>query len=163
MKYKDPVTGELKDIYVKASDTLPVGSVVDYDGEDIPAGWEQIEDDSLKAVNMKIGESFETNEYLDGKKVYGYIFKFQHAFTKDEQYTIELPFASEMDKAWVDSSICFMDNSKTSETYNVWNLGYVSGSYFMVGILSRNRLAITPNDSWGDSWTYTIMVKYTKK
>ena len=29
MRYKDPITGEFKDIYVKASDTLPVGSVVE--------------------------------------------------------------------------------------------------------------------------------------
>jgi len=47
MKYRDPETGEFKEIYVKAADTLPVGSVVDYDGEEIPAGWEQIEEELL--------------------------------------------------------------------------------------------------------------------
>ena len=45
MKYKDPETGEFKEIYVKTADTLPVGTVVDYDGEEIPTGWEPVEDE----------------------------------------------------------------------------------------------------------------------
>ena len=44
MKYRDPVTGEFKDVTVKVSDTLPIGAEVDYDGTTIPNGWEQIED-----------------------------------------------------------------------------------------------------------------------
>ena len=34
--------GQFKEIYVKALDSLPVGTIVDYDGQasDIPAGWE---------------------------------------------------------------------------------------------------------------------------
>lgn len=44
MKYSDPITGELKNIYVKASDTLPIGTVVEYDGDIVPDGYEEIED-----------------------------------------------------------------------------------------------------------------------
>lgn len=44
MKYRDPDTGEFKDITVKASDTLPIGTEVDYDGTEVPSGWEQVED-----------------------------------------------------------------------------------------------------------------------
>ena len=42
MKYRDPDTGEFKDITVKASDTLPIGTVVEYDGTEVPSGWEEI-------------------------------------------------------------------------------------------------------------------------
>lgn len=42
MKYKDPVTGEMKTLSVKAADTLPIGTIVDYDGDTVPDGWEQI-------------------------------------------------------------------------------------------------------------------------
>ena len=42
MKYRDPETGEFKELYVKAADTLPVGTEVDYEGEEVPAGWEEI-------------------------------------------------------------------------------------------------------------------------
>ena len=66
MKYKDPITGELKDIYVKASDTLPVGSVVDYDGEDIPAGWEQVEEDDVALIESGSNENGNWTKFFDG-------------------------------------------------------------------------------------------------
>ena len=40
MKYND--NGTIKDIVIKAGDTLPVGTVVSYDGETIPSGWEEV-------------------------------------------------------------------------------------------------------------------------
>ena len=42
MKYRDPNTGEIKSISVKASDTLPIGSVVEFEGDAIPEGWEEV-------------------------------------------------------------------------------------------------------------------------
>ena len=42
MKYRDPETGEFKELYVKAIDTLPVGTEVDYEGDEAPAGWEEL-------------------------------------------------------------------------------------------------------------------------
>lgn len=47
MKYKDPVTGQLKELSLKAADTLPIGTIVDYDGEEVPDGWEEVEDKIL--------------------------------------------------------------------------------------------------------------------
>ena len=40
MKYND--NGTYKDIYVKAFDTLPIGTEVDYDGNSVPTGWTQV-------------------------------------------------------------------------------------------------------------------------
>lgn len=40
MKYND--NGTIKEISVKASDTLPIGSVVEFDGDTIPSGWEEV-------------------------------------------------------------------------------------------------------------------------
>ena len=45
MKYND--NGEYKDIYVKAFDTLPVGTEVDYDGETVPSGWTEVDEWTL--------------------------------------------------------------------------------------------------------------------
>ena len=44
MKYKDPVTGEWKELYTKTADTLPVGSIVDFEGNEVPEGWEAVEE-----------------------------------------------------------------------------------------------------------------------
>lgn len=51
MKYRDPVTGEFKELYTKAADTLPVGTVVDYDGTEVPAGWEEVENGTVLYEN----------------------------------------------------------------------------------------------------------------
>lgn len=44
MKYRDS-EGNLQEIYLPPTgDTLPIGSVVDYDGDTVPANWELAED-----------------------------------------------------------------------------------------------------------------------
>lgn len=49
MKFRDPETGEFKELYTKAADTLPVGTEVDFDGTEVPTGWEEIYDENEKA------------------------------------------------------------------------------------------------------------------
>lgn len=39
LKYRDPKTGQFKEINVKTSDTLPIGAVVSYAGLNAPTGW----------------------------------------------------------------------------------------------------------------------------
>ena len=55
MKYKDPITGEIKDIYVKALDNLPVGSIVEFDGSTIPDGYEEVEEEEVVLYNNPSG------------------------------------------------------------------------------------------------------------
>lgn len=45
MKARNPSTGNLETVYVKALDSMPVGTEVDFDGQasDIPTGWEQVD------------------------------------------------------------------------------------------------------------------------
>lgn len=57
MKYRDPNTGELKDIYVKAADTLPIGTIVDFDGDTVPDGWETVDDTGTYKKIKKIAKS----------------------------------------------------------------------------------------------------------
>lgn len=48
MKVKNPSTGNFEEVYVKALDSLPVGSEIDFTGSasDIPPGWEQVSYDT---------------------------------------------------------------------------------------------------------------------
>ena len=44
MKYKDPTTGNFKELKIRATDELPVGSEIDVDDNTtIPAGWEEVD------------------------------------------------------------------------------------------------------------------------
>lgn len=52
MKYND--NGEIKNIVVKASDSLPVGTEVDYDGATVPNGWAKVD----PVENISINDFF---------------------------------------------------------------------------------------------------------
>ena len=61
MKYND--NGEYKDIYVKAFDTLPMGTEVDYDGSVVPSGWTEIPYYSTDEIDTGM-------KWIDGKPIY---------------------------------------------------------------------------------------------
>lgn len=61
MKYRDPQTGEFKDITVKVSDTLPVRTIVEYDGTTIPNGWELVDESGTYKKIKKTATTTATN------------------------------------------------------------------------------------------------------
>lgn len=72
MKYRDE-NGVFQDLYLPPTgDTLPIGSEVDYDGTEVPYGWEETTDP----------ESYSTNEvktnktWINGKSIYRKIVEF---------------------------------------------------------------------------------------
>ena len=50
MKYKDPITGEYKTLYLKTGDTLPVGTIVSFEGDEIPEGYEEVIGEEARVV-----------------------------------------------------------------------------------------------------------------
>lgn len=70
MKYND--NGVIKEIPVKASDTLPIGSVVEFDGDIIPSGWEEVtnkvvlyDDTTGIKTDVTLSDSAENYDYLE--------------------------------------------------------------------------------------------------
>lgn len=65
MNYND--NGNIKQITVKAGDTLPVGTIVEFDGTTIPAGYEAVEEEK----DIYSLEEVKTNKvWIDGKPIY---------------------------------------------------------------------------------------------
>lgn len=64
MKYND--NGEIKEIKVKVLDTVPVGSIMDYDGDTIPSGW--VKDEATDDYSTE--EIYTGKHWIDGKKIY---------------------------------------------------------------------------------------------
>ena len=56
MKYRDE-TGQWKELYLSPTgDTLPIGTVVDYDGHVVPYGYEKVDDPNVYSTEeQKIG------------------------------------------------------------------------------------------------------------
>ena len=44
LKYKDPVTKEFKNITVGSAESIPVGAVLEYDGDTVPAGYVEVDE-----------------------------------------------------------------------------------------------------------------------
>jgi len=65
MKYK--YNGEWIDVNIKALDSMPVGTQVEYTGEDIPTGWEEVNDYSTTEIDTG-------KKWIDGKKIYRKVF-----------------------------------------------------------------------------------------
>lgn len=55
-KLKYVVNGEVKDVYAKAADTVPIGATVEIpDDMSVPDGWELVEDEDIKVLKSSIG------------------------------------------------------------------------------------------------------------
>jgi hypothetical protein len=50
MKFKDPITGEYKTLHLKTGDTLPVGTIVSFEGDEIPEGYEEVVGEEARVV-----------------------------------------------------------------------------------------------------------------
>jgi len=114
-------------------------------------------------VNMLTNQSFPTNEYLDGKRIYGYIMKFNVDFIANTQVTFDLPFADEIERAWIDLSNSHLSNELMTETYNTRPLNGRPGNFFEAAIITKNKLSIVPDSDWSANWTFRVAIKYTKK
>lgn len=61
MKYK--YNNQWVDINIKALDSMPVGTQVEFTGDDIPTGWEEVNDYSTTEINTG-------KKWIDGKPIY---------------------------------------------------------------------------------------------
>ena len=121
MKYK--YNNEWKEMNVKVSDTLPIGSVVEYDGETIPAGWEEIS--SYSTDEVETGDT-----WIDGKPIYRKVYTFS---TNDDSPVGAIPNLYEV----VNIYGCYTGNGNifpavfyVSEEFNLKSWVYGNGLYF---------------------------------
>lgn len=83
MNYND--NGNIKQITVKAGDTLPVGTIVEFDGTTIPAGYEQVEEEK----DIYSSEEVKTNKvWIDGKPIYRRVLYFSATGTHTETFRL---------------------------------------------------------------------------
>lgn len=67
IKYRDPYTGNFKDVAFKTRDTVPEGAEVDYNGETVPTGWEEVP--SYEHI-YSTSEVKTNKKWIDGKPIY---------------------------------------------------------------------------------------------
>ena len=57
--------GELKELVIKANDSIPAGSVIDFDGDVVPEGYEKVEDNKIILYENQDGNNGYEIELID--------------------------------------------------------------------------------------------------
>ena len=71
MKFKDPITGEYKTLHLKTGDTLPVGTIVSFEGDEIPEGYEEVIGEEARVVISPIEPTTGEEVWIQkGKNLY---------------------------------------------------------------------------------------------
>ena len=116
--------GELKELVIKANDSIPAGSVIDFEGDVVPEGYEKVEDK---------GEVYSTEEqrigtWIDGKPLYRIIKEYDVSAKETQSNDISsIPYDTifiNLGKSfnrWVDnSSASIVWNTSDNDKGNVW-------------------------------------------
>ena len=143
MKARNPSTGNLEEVYVKALDSLPVGTELDFNGSvsDIPIGWEQVETYSTDEV--KTGDT-----WIDGKPIY------RKVFTLTTPILLNASWQNVVDISGMNIE-AITDLRTLSNNDIAWN-GTISK-------ISNNNLQLYYIGVGGAEWyVKTIILEYTK-
>lgn len=154
MKYRDPETGQFKDLKVKTSDTLPVGTVVDFDGDEVPAGWEATGSDDYSTE-----EQFTGRYWIDGKKVYRKVVK-KNSIEISTNASIPIVSHASVDTI-VDLRGTYDDGVGTIRKYPlIQNTGTVLACVYYQG-----NIVFVGNETYSkhDNRYHTFILEYTKK
>ena len=152
MKYND--NGTYKDIYVKAFDTLPVGTEVDYIGDTVPDGWSEV--DSYSTNEVDTGQT-----WIDGKKIY----RKTYTGYATARYTI---VTSEITTSTIN---ILREYGMRKSKYGSWfavnsYYGPDATNYYSVITFDSNGMQIIGGNSMFESDTtncpYIITIEYTK-
>ena len=131
MKARNPSTGQFETVYVKALDSMPVGTIVDYDGQasDIPTGWETYGTGQIKKTATNLPNDY--NELVIYVKLSTYDEIFSIHIIKDYVQTTTrkqimsgvegyVAYANVNETQIVETGIIKNGSTQTSATYDVY-------------------------------------------
>ena len=142
MKYK--YNGEWVDVNIKALDSMPLGTQVEYTGTDIPAGWEQVNDYSTTEIDTG-------KRWIDGKKIYRKVLHYDtYSFTaSDNQFDAGISNVSQC----ISIKYRFKYNNNS---YTNWD-----ALRNIIYFISTNKVSITSVSALSVA-NLDIIIEYTK-
>lgn len=140
-----------------ALDELPIGSVIRYDGEDIPEGWEEVEsynDDVYSEEEIVIGTWF-------GKPLYRKTLSSTELVNSTT--ILSMPHGIDnIDKLWIDNSTSYL-LSVTGVCYTLPVIGYGGNTTDRAYAYTDNtNVYIYANGGWNTGWLKVVTLLYTK-
>lgn len=150
MKYND--NGTVKELKVKAFDTLPVGAEVDYDGTTVPDGWMEVEDYSTT-------EEVDTGKlWINDKKIYRKIFETGTMTTSPNSIDISSLNIDEV----ISINGCYTTGTGNNEDKILLSTWF-SASYNIATTIKKGTGSIdTAWNGWPTIQSGIIILEYTK-
>ena len=150
--YKDSTTGQMKPLGVKVEDTLPVGTEVDYDGQDIPEGWVEVDDpNEYSTSEVRIGTWL-------GKPLYRKTITISTLPNNGYNEYIIFTDTSVIDKCFLDEAHSYIDDNGN---YLPCNFYYDTSNTITILITSAKKMRISTNRDRSNN-TAEITINYTK-
>ena len=137
------------DLVVKVGDTLPIGTEVDYDGQSVPAGWQEVDDPNVYSTTEK-----RVGTWIDGKPLYR---KCYSTTTPSTSSDTSLEDVTSLNIA----NITKLDTYIQAGEYIYGNYYYANNNYGCVYYNSYNKQIRTVQTKYNDKTIY-IIVEYTK-
>lgn len=145
------------------ADALPIGSVIEYNGTDIPDGWEVLPE-GLNIDNSK----YETQEHrigtwIDGKPLYRRVITTYATVESEKEFKIAHG-VSDWDKMWIDLGNSFYYEAIRKRSLPIEQTFYTSASSTDMchAFVEGDYVYIVSRGGWGEAWLKTITLNYTK-
>lgn len=141
------------DLVVKVGDTLPIGTEIDYDGQSVPAGWQEVDDPNVySTTETKVGT------WIDGKPIYRRVL--DELTTNSTAFTEQIYNISSgiRDLIRFDGFIK-PDNYGTKVSLNYYYNSSTYGCTYFDNIDNNLRLRILSNYT---SKPFVVVLEYTK-
>lgn len=131
MNYYDESQEQYEEIAVQSTDNMPVGAVIEYSGNDIPVGWEKVNDYST--TEQDTGKT-----WIDGKKIYRKVIQETISTSGTHNISIgESNLSTRMIKYWHFATGSYILNEFDNGEINTWldsnGIVFVNPSSFSTG------------------------------
>ena len=152
MKARNPQTGNLETVYVKALDSMPVGTQIEYTGDTIPTGWEEVNDYSTTEIDTG-------KKWINGSPIYRKVIEITStnaSASNWKEYTFStLGLPSTLNNVIFIDSYGFLTQANQMYVESLPS----NGSRIQVNI-DGNKLNVLGN---GASYSkYQVIIEYTK-
>ncbi len=114
-------------------------------------------------MQIKTGEEYATNEYIDGKRVYIKQLEFNDIVGGGQDNRLEKSHGIVgAEKIWVDLSNSYIKATTTKATYPLPVILYSGNISALSIIVDLTNIYMESQGGWGTIWTKVIRLKYTK-
>ena len=160
MKYRDE-NGVFQDLYLPPTgDTLPIGSEVDYNGETVPYGWEEVTNpESYSTTEVKTNKT-----WIDGKPIYR-----KYVSIKNPS-SISTPGSGSVATQNFPHGISNLDtctnviNAMLDDNNMVARFPILSSNRAVTVIynVTSTNIVMRTGDGWSTNWYLKCVLEYTK-